>query len=155
MNRKKFILAWLALIAVAALAAAATHWLLCGRTAVTQESLTNTSYLTQALDLSADQAAAVGKLQAEVGAKLAEYCERHCAARAQLALAIAGVTNGEPLIKAMSAAYEESERLTWAHIQQVRALLTPAQQARYDALIERCVSGACNMSNVANKKDNE
>jgi hypothetical protein len=46
MNRKKFILAWLALSAVAALAAAATHWLLCGAKPVTQEQLSNTSYLT-------------------------------------------------------------------------------------------------------------
>ncbi len=152
MNRKKFILAWLALIAVAALAAALTHWVLCGRQPVAQESLSDATYLTQALNLSPVQAEAVARLQTEVAAKLADCCARHCAARAELGAAIAGVTNGDKLIKAMGAAYEESERVTWAHIQQVRTLLTPEQQARYDRLIERCICGPCNMTTAPKSK---
>ena len=143
---KKLLLAWLVIIAVAALASAATHWALCGRKAVTPEQLADTQALVRELGLSPAQAQDVGRLQTAVAAKLADCCARHCAARAQLGKALAGGTNSETLIKSMGQAYEESERLTWAHIQQVRALLTPAQQARYDALIERCVCGDCNMN---------
>ena len=99
--------------------------------------------------MSPAQAQSVGKLQAAVGARLADCCARHCAARAGLGKALAGGAHSDALIKSMGQAYEESERVTWAHIRQVRALLTPAQQARYDALVERCVCGACNMNNVS------
>ena len=147
---KKMLLAWLAVIAVAALASAATHWCFCGRQAPGQERLSDAKYLAQALDLSSEQSQAVAKLQAAVGTKLADCCARHCAARAELGKALAGGTNSDALIKSMGQAYEESERVTWAHIQQVRALLTPAQQARYDALIERCVCGMCSMPGKQN-----
>ena len=147
--KAKVLLAWLAIITVAILAAAATHWTFCGLKAVAQEHLADANFLTHELGLSSAQAQEVGKLQGAVGAKLAECCARHCAARAQLGKALAGGAGSEALIKAMGQAYEESERVTWAHIQQVRARLTSAQQARYDALIERCVCGPCNMSNVS------
>ena len=147
--KTKVLLAWVAIIAVAALAAAATHWALCGRKAVVQDRLADASFLTQELGLSSAQAQEVGKLQETVGAKLADCCARQCAARAQLGKALASGTNSEALIKAMGQAYEDSERVTWVHIQQVRTLLTPAQQPRYDTLIERCVCGACNMNNVS------
>lgn len=148
---KKMVSAWLGIIAIAALAAAATHWSLCGRKTVSQDRLADAQFLTHELGLSAVQAQAVGRLQETVGAKLADCCARHCAARAQLGAALAGGTHSENLIKAMGQAYEDSERLAWAHIQQVRALLTPAQQTRYDALIGRCVCGPCNM-NVSSDK---
>ncbi|MCX7010892.1 MAG: Spy/CpxP family protein refolding chaperone [Kiritimatiellaeota bacterium] len=147
--KTKVLLAWLALIAVAALAAATTHWAFCGQKAVVQDRLADAKFLTHELGLSPAQAQEVGKLQETMGAKLADCCGRHCAARAQLGKALADGTDSEPLIKTMGQAYEESERVTWAHIQQVRALLTPAQKVRYDALFERCVCGACNMSNVS------
>jgi hypothetical protein len=146
---KKFLIAWLAIIAVAVLASGATHWVLCGRQAVAQEQLSDMQFLTRQLGLDPVQAEALGKLQAAVAVQLADCCARHCAARAQLGQALAGGAGSEALIQAMGQAYEESERATWAHIQQVRAQLTPAQQARYDELIGRCVSGACNMSNVS------
>jgi len=149
--KTKVFLVWLALIAVAALAAATTHWALCGRKAVAQDRLADAKFLTQELNLSPAQAQEVGKLQEAVGAKLADCCARHCTARAQLGKALADGTDSEPLIKAMGQAYEESERFAWAHIQQVRALLTPAQQARYAALIERCVCGDCNMGTAHSK----
>ena len=144
---KKIILAWLAIIAVAALASAGTHLCLCGRQAMAQDRLSDTKFLVQELGLSAAQALTVGELQEAVGTRLSDCCARHCAARAQLGKTLAGGTNSAALIKVMGQAYEESEQVTWTHIQQVRALLTPAQQTRYDALIERCVSGACNMNN--------
>lgn len=146
---KKMLLAWSAIVVVAALASAATHWSLCGRQGVGQERLSDTSFLAKALSLSPAQAQAVGQLQTAMGAQLADCCARHCAARAELGKTLAGGTNSDALIKSMGQAYEASERVTWAHIQQVRALLTPAQQVRYDALVERCVCGACNMNNVA------
>jgi hypothetical protein len=149
--KTKVVFVWLAIITVAALAAAATHWALCGRQVVAQERLADAKFLTHELGLSSAQAQEVGKLQEAVGVKLADCCARHCAARAQLGQALAGGTNSEPLIKSMGQAYEDSERLAWTHIQQVRALLTPAQQARYDALIGRCVCGPCNM-NVSSDK---
>lgn len=143
--KTKLIFAWLAIITIAALAAAATHWALCGRQAAAQDRLADAKFLTQELDLSPAQAQEVNKAQEMLSAKLADCCARHCAARAELGKALASGTNAEMLIKAMGQAYEESERLTWEHIRQVRALLAPAQQARYDALIERCVCAACNM----------
>ncbi|TAN39093.1 MAG: hypothetical protein EPN23_00510 [Verrucomicrobia bacterium] len=151
--KTKLIFAWLAIIAVAALAAAATHWTLCGRRAVAQERLADANFLTQELGLNPAQAQEVGKQQEALTTKLAECCARHCAARAELGNALAGSTNAETLIKSMGQAYEDSERLTWVHIRQVRALLTPAQQARYDALIERCVCGTCNMNNGTQAKE--
>ncbi len=146
---KKFVIAWLAIMAVAVIGSGATHWALCGHKAVAQERLSDVQYLSGQLGLNPAQAEALGKLQGAVATQLADCCARHCAARAQLGKVLAGGANSEALIKAMGQAYEESERLTWAHIQQVRALLTPAQQARYDELIGRCVSGACNMDNVS------
>lgn len=146
---KKIISAWLTLVVVAALASGATHWVLCGHKSVAQAQLADAQFLVQQLGLSPSQAEALGKLQDAVTAQLADCCARHCAARAQLGKALVTGVGSEALIKAMGQAYEESERATWAHIQQVRALLTPAQQARYDELIGHCVSGACNMSNVS------
>ena len=148
--RSRIILAWLAIGAIAALAAAAAHWAFCGRPAIAQDRLADAKYLARALDLSPVQAHAVDQQQAALGAQLAACCARHCAARAELAQALAGGTNADALIKAMGQAYEESERLTWAHIRQVRALLTPAQRACYDALVERCVCGTCNMNGGSN-----
>ena len=148
MNKKIFI-AWVAIIAVAALASGATHWALCRHKAVEQTQLADAQFLAQHLGLSPSQTDAIGKLQNAVTTQLADCCARHCAARAQLGQTLAGGAGSDALIKAMAQAYEESERVTWAHIQQVRALLTPAQQVRYDELIGRCVGGACNMSNVS------
>ena len=85
-----------------------------------------------------------------MAAELSDCCARHCAARAQLGKALAGGTNCATLIQSMGQAYEDSEQVTWTHIQQVRALLTPAQQARYDALIARCVCSLCNMPRTQN-----
>jgi len=147
--KMKLILAWLAIIAVAALASTVTHLTICGRNTIAQDHLGDAKFLAQALGLSPAQAQELGQQQAAVDAKLADCCARHCAARAGLGKVLAGGTNGlaqaQALIKEMSRAYEESERLTWEHIQQVRSVLTLAQQARYDALVTRCVGGTCNM----------
>lgn len=148
MNKKIFT-AWLAIIAVAVLSSGATHWALCGHEAVAQTQLADAQFLAKHLGLSPSQAEAIGKSQDAVTTQLADCCARHCAARAQIGKTLVGGAGSDALIKAMGQAYEESERATWAHIQQVRALLTPAQQARYDELIGRCVSGACNMDNVS------
>ena len=142
----KFLLAWLTIIAVAILAAVVTHWTLCGRKMIAQDALSDTKFLAHELGLSAAQTREIFKQQEIVSAKLADCCARHCAARAELGKALAGGTNSAAIIKSMANAYEESESVTWAHIQHVRSLLTPAQQARYDALIKRCVCGACNMN---------
>jgi hypothetical protein len=146
--KSKVLLAWLAIIVVATLAAAVTHWILCGGKMITQDNFSDTKFLAHKLSLTPAQTLAVGKQQEAFAAKLADCCARHCAARAQLATALASGTNADALIKTMGQAYEESERLMWAHIQHVRTLLTPAQQARYDALVERCLYSTCNMATV-------
>jgi len=138
---------WLAVIAVAALSSAATQWVVRGRPAAAPDRCLEGAFLARELGLSADQARAVGQLEQAKDAQLAACCSRHCAARAQLGPLLAGTNAAaaQAALKAMSQAYAESERVTWDHIQRVRALLTPAQQARYDALVARSVCGACNM----------
>ena len=151
--KARILLVWLAIAAVAALSAGATHWALCGRKPFAQGQLSDASFLTRALDLSPVQAQEIARQQAAVAAELADCCARHCAARAQLGPALAAGADGEAraknLIAEMGRAYQQSEQATWTHIRQVRALLTPVQQARYDALINRCVCGPCNMSNAS------
>ena len=151
--KARILLVWLAIAAVAALSAGFTHWAFCGRKAVAQNLLSDATFLARALDLSPAQAREIARQQETVAAELSDCCARHCAARAQLATVLAGGADGEAraqaLIAEMGRAYQQSEQATWTHIRQVRALLTPVQQARYDALVERCVCGPCNMSSAS------
>ena len=106
------------------------------------------SYLVRELKLTAEQTSQVKALHADLGARLGDCCDRHCAARARLPDALAAGTNGdaaEALVTDMVRCYDASERATLAHLRKVRAVLTPDQCRRFDAMLTDCLCGACNM----------
>ena len=134
---------------VGAGAFALTRGLVCARSGPGLERLQEATFLRRELALTDAQAREVSRLQAALGAKLAECCARHCAARASLGPALASEMNASetahPVVEEMAQAYAESEFATVKHIRRVRELLDPAQRRRYDQLLANCVCGTCTM----------
>lgn len=137
------------LLAAAVLAYSVTRLCLHPAPSARGAGLRDMAFLTRDLGLAPDQANRISGIRDTLESQLAECCARHCAARARLMAALAapdapsGTT--EPLIAAMSKAYEDSERATIAHVQEVRAILTPAQRARFDARLNECLCRSCSM----------
>lgn len=109
----------------------------------------NVSALERELNLTAEQTSQVKTLRAELGVRLMDCCAGHCAARARLPEALAAGTNGDAAATAavdeMVRAYQDSELATLAHLRRLRAMLTPTQCRRFDAMVTECLCGACNM----------
>ena len=126
-----------------------TQRVLSRRAVPAQDAWRNVSYLDRELNLTEEQTREVKSLHADLVARLADCCARHCAARARLPAALAAGTNGnvaaEAVVAEMAKAYEDSERATLAHLCRLRAALSPAQRRRFDALVMECLCGACNM----------
>lgn len=139
------ILVLLGIVATAALSAVAAHRALCDHRTVPLDRLSDTAFLVRELGLSPAQAEVLRGHQEVLGAKLSECCARHCNFRARLAGSLDDGSDARDLIAAMGREYEDSERLTWEHIQTVRTLLDPGQRRRYDTLVARCFGGECNM----------
>jgi Spy/CpxP family protein refolding chaperone len=122
------------------------HTARCAETG-TLDQLQDISFLTRELKLSAGQADRIKALHTTLSARLDDSCDRHCAARAKLAEALARETDGEKAAEAILAdmcrAYEEGERATLEHLRQVRAALDPGQKKRFDDLIGRCLCREC------------
>jgi len=123
---------------------------LCCQAAPTPDPLQDVSLLTQKLTLSDTQAAEVKRLHVVWGAHINECCQCHCAARARIMQALASGTNNaaqvDAIISEMGHAYEQSERATLEHLQQVRAILNPDQRARFDEMISSCLCRTCTQS---------
>ena len=107
--------------------------------------LHDTIWLQHELNLTDAQVAEVAKLEADFQKKLADCCTAHCAARADLAESFADPSKAAESCQRMCAAQADSEKASLDHILRVRALLTPAQQQRYTALIQKQLSGPCVM----------
>lgn len=137
---KRTILALLIVTAfVAGTAFGVARWLRCRACATPAINWARELQLTEA------QAAAFAKLQAEYQQRLAEICAAHCAARADLAAALADPLKARECCARMCAAQADSEKLALDHIYQVRALLTPEQQERHLALVRQQLAGPCPM----------
>ena len=126
-----------------------TQRVLCRRAAPSTDVWQNVAYLEHELSLTGEQSLQVKALRMELGSRLSDCCARHCAARARLPEALAAGTNGnaaaESVVAEMAQAYQDSERATLAHLRRLRAVLTPAQHQRFDAMVTECLCGACNM----------
>jgi Spy/CpxP family protein refolding chaperone len=101
--------------------------------------------LRRELKLNDAQAAEVARLEADFQKRLSESCAAHCAARAALAESLADPAKAADSCQRMCAAQNDSEKAALDHILKVRALLTPEQQQRYTALVQRQLSGPCTM----------
>ena len=101
--------------------------------------------LVRELNLTAEQAAAVTKLDAEYEKRLADICAAHCAARADLAGALTDQAKAAECCARMCAAQADSEKAALEHVFQIRALLTPEQQQRHVELVRQQLTGACPM----------
>jgi hypothetical protein len=148
MNRK-WLVPVIAVLVAGLTSYGVTRWTLGTRSESPLDRMGDITFLTHELNLADAQAEQLTRLQAGLGAKLADCCRHHCAARARLGQALADETNGpaqaRAMVSEMSRAYEESETATLEHIERVRAMLSPKQRERFDALIGECVCGACTM----------
>jgi Spy/CpxP family protein refolding chaperone len=113
--------------------------------------LNDTPWLKRELNLTDSQTAAIDKLDQEFRVKVDHCCDVHCDARfalgAELAKPQVDLTRANSCVDRMAAAQADSERATLAHILRVRALLTPAQQQQYAALVSQqiCAAGPLGM----------
>jgi len=107
--------------------------------------LHDTVWLQHELNLTDAQAAEVAKLEVDFQKKLADCCTAHCAVRADLGESLADPTKAADCSRRMCAAQADSEKAALDHILRVRALLTPEQQQRYTALVQKQLNGPCTM----------
>jgi Spy/CpxP family protein refolding chaperone len=101
--------------------------------------------LTHELNLTDVQAAEVARIEADFQKKLADSCAAHCAARVALAESLTDPAKVAEHSARMCAAQTESEKAALDRILKVLALLTPEQQQRYTALVQKQLSGECTM----------
>ena len=152
--KRRWLIPVLVAVIIGALACGLTRWAACTwcRPAPDRQvpdRLEDVSFLKRKLGLNDAQAREIAKLHVSLNAKLADCCQRHCAVRARLGLALRNETNGtvqaRMIVAEMCRAYEASELATLDHIQRVRELLNPEQKKRFDELITKCVCESCPM----------
>ena len=97
------------------------------------------------LNLTAEQAVAFAKLEAEFDRQLADSCANHCAARTELAESLTETGKATALCQKMCDAQAASEKAALDHFRKVQALLTPEQQQRHLALVQQQLTAACPM----------
>ena len=113
--------------------------------------LSDAAWLKRELKLTNAQGAEIDKLNKEFGARLGRCCDDHCSARIALGQELAkpqvDLTKAAACVDRMTAAQSESERATLDLILRVRAVLTPAQQQQYGALVSKqvCMAGPMGM----------
>jgi Spy/CpxP family protein refolding chaperone len=109
--------------------------------------LNDTGWLKRELKLTDAQSAAIEKLTKDYAAKVEHCCDLHCSARFTLGEELAkpqvDLVKTAACVDRMTAAQSDSEHATLEHILQVRAVLTPAQQQQYAALVSKQVCTAC------------
>jgi Spy/CpxP family protein refolding chaperone len=109
--------------------------------------LNDTGWLKRELKLTSAQGAEIEKLNKEYAARVEHCCELHCGARFTLGEELAkpqvDLAKAAVCVDRMAAAQSESEHATLDHILRVRAVLTPAQQQQYAALVSKQVCTAC------------
>jgi Spy/CpxP family protein refolding chaperone len=109
--------------------------------------LNDTGWLKRELKLTDAQSAEIEKLNKGYAAKVEHCCELHCGARFTLGEELAkpqvDLARAAVCVDHMATAQSESEHATLDHILRVRAVLTPAQQQQYAALVSKQVCTAC------------
>lgn len=109
--------------------------------------LNDTGWLKHELKLTGVQSAEIEKLNQEYAARIEHCCKLHCGARFTLGEELAkpqvNLAKAAVCVDRMAAAQSESEHATLDHILRVRAVLTPAQQPQYAALVSKQVCTAC------------
>lgn len=145
----RWLIPLLALIAAAVVAYAVARRTACCPRSPAPEAWQDVSHLEHELRLTDAQAGRARRLHAEFCARLTECCARHCAARALLTEALPLGTNAEAtadaIISDMTRAYRDSERATVDHLREMRAMLTPEQSRRFDALVAEQIGKTCSM----------
>lgn len=145
----KQIIGFLAIALAAGLVAyGVTRKAVCGRDCSPLNRLEDVSFLIRELELNAEQAAGIKRLQVDFGATLNDCCRNHCGARARLGQALANETADNPapadaLVAEMCRAYENGEYAALSHIRRVRDWLSPEQKEKFNRLIADTVCQAC------------
>lgn len=107
----------------------------------------NTAALEKMLKLTPSQTEQVRELAKAFEAKAGGACDRHCAARCDLAKKLfrenAPTDELKKCVEEMSAAYAEQESATLEHLMKLRALLTPEQARVLDQKFAACVCETC------------
>jgi hypothetical protein len=135
------------LVAVAAGTFGGTRLLYARSAPPSMAQLRDAAWLQRSLGLSAEQSAAVAKLQGGLRSDLEGCCAQHCAARAELGVIIFDESKSPddiaPVVERMCKAQLRSDLATVEHIRKVRALLTPEQRTRYEKMVSGCVCADC------------
>jgi Spy/CpxP family protein refolding chaperone len=148
MKRLLLISAVVIIAGVAALSFPVARWLMRhGAVHATTMHVQDTGWLKRELRLTDEQVREVGKLEAELRAKLEACCKSHCAARFGLGEEIAkpapDAEAAKTCVERMNAAQADAERATLEHILKVRMLLNAEQARRYADILRRQVCGVC------------
>ena len=127
------------MIVIGGLSFAGARWLAGCHAPATAANLRDTAWLKRALNLSAPQAEAIGKLESGLRAELDAACGAHCAARMALGDELLkpqpDLPKCQACVEKMNTAQASAERVTLAHILKVRALLDERQAQRYCTII--------------------
>lgn len=141
---------WTSLMTVVAaglVAFGVTRWQSASAAAPDRNQLKDAGWLMDRLDLTPEQVQRVEALQAEYGAALSQCCSRHCTARFELGEKFFSkdfpAERQKELVEQMCHAQAESDEATLKHIRAVHEVLTPAQQERYEQLVQQCLCADC------------
>ncbi len=152
MNRK-WTISVLAAAAAGVLAYGATRHAVSRPAGPGIDHLRDIAFLTRKLNLNDAQVHELRRLHTALGLTLNDSCTRHGAARMRLGRAVASETNGmmhaETALTEMCLAYEQSERVTLAHIRAVRVLLNNEQRRRFEEMISECLCRPCTRQGCA------
>ncbi|MEI8352700.1 MAG: periplasmic heavy metal sensor [bacterium] len=110
-------------------------------------SLGGGTHLKPELGLDDRQVAALSTLEKDLAGQLSDLCGQYCAARAELADALArenspSVQASHTLVNRMCDLQAASEVATLNHIRKVSALLTPEQRRRFLSSLTQCLCGS-------------
>lgn len=138
--KRTFIILFLVTFIVAGAAFGVARWLRCRSCAAPAKP-----DLVRELNLTSTQAAEIAKIDAAYEKHLADICVAHCAARTKLANSLTDRTKADVLCAQMCAAQADSEKAALERIFQIRAVLTPAQQQKYIAVVQQQLTSSCPM----------
>ena len=111
------------------------------------DQMQSSDWLEKQLNLTPDQTAKLRALMNTYRDALEECCERHCVVRAELGASIfAADWSPEKQREFADRLYRSKlagELATIEHMRAVYAMLDPAQQKKYEAIVEQCLCASC------------
>jgi Spy/CpxP family protein refolding chaperone len=110
-------------------------------------------HLADVLRLTSAQAAEIGSWEDSFAADVQAACDRHCAARCNLARELkAGqwdLDRARRAVERMCAAQQANEMATFEHIARVQGVLTLEQQQRFLDLLGQCLCATCDTNGAS------